>query len=191
MLQAINPAIVLKERVRHHLSAIYHDDPPDLEQLTEQLLAIMRLEEPAVEPAQHVNHWDQRDAIVITYGDTLQCDHELPLVTLKRFLDEYTDGVLSGVHILPFYPWSSDDGFSVLDYSSVNESLGSWSEISEIGAAYDLMADLVINHCSSRSLWFQNFLKNQEPGKAFRRRRRFRQMVQCEQGLWLYHTRQR
>ncbi len=167
MLQAINPAMVLKERVRQHLWAIYHDDPPDIEQLTAELLSIMRLEDPIVEPQQHVNHWDQRDAIVITYGETLQCDNEVPLVTLKRFLDEYTDGVLTGVHILPFYPWSSDDGFSVLDYSSVNESLGSWNDVSEIASRYDLMADLVINHCSSRSLWFQNFLKNREPGKDY------------------------
>jgi sucrose phosphorylase len=167
MLQATNPGVALLERVRHHLEAIYHANPPDLDELAAALVALMRLESPSVEPEQYVNHWDQRDAIVITYGDSLQCAQELPLVTLKRFLDEHTDGVLSGVHILPFYPWSSDDGFSVLDYSSVNESLGGWQEISAIAGSYDLMADLVINHCSSRSLWFENFLKNQEPGKDY------------------------
>ena len=167
MLQATNPGVVLLERVRHHLEAIYHADPLDLDELAAALIAQMRLESPSAEPEQYVNHWDQRDAIVITYGDSLQCPDELPLVTLKRFLDEHTDGVLSGVHILPFYPWSSDDGFSVLDYSSVNESLGGWDEISAIAGSYDLMADLVINHCSSRSLWFENFLKNQEPGKDY------------------------
>lgn len=167
MLQATNPGVVLLERVRHHLEAIYHADPPDLDELAAALVALMRLESPSAEPEQYVNHWDQRDAIVITYGDSLQCPDELPLVTLKRFLDEHTEDVLSGVHILPFYPWSSDDGFSVLDYSSVNESLGGWDEISAIAGSYDLMADLVINHCSSRSLWFENFLKNQEPGKDY------------------------
>jgi len=167
MLQATNPGAVPLERVRHHLEAIYHADPPDLDELAAALVALMRLESPCAEPEQYVNHWDQRDAIVITYGDSLQCADELPLVTLKRFLDEHTDGVLSGVHILPFYPWSSDDGFSVLDYSSVNESLGGWEEISAIAGSYDLMADLVINHCSSRSLWFENFLKNLEPGKDY------------------------
>ena len=167
MLQATNPDAVPLERVRHHPEAIYHADPPDLDELAAALVALMRLESPCAEPEQYVNHWDQRDAIVITYGDSLQCADELPLVTLKRFLDEHTDGVLSGVHILPFYPWSSDDGFSVLDYSSVNESLGGWEEISAIAGSYDLMADLVINHCSSRSLWFENFLKNLEPGKDY------------------------
>ncbi|NQX89837.1 MAG: alpha-amylase, partial [Halioglobus sp.] len=116
---------------------------------------------------QHINHWDQSDAIVITYGDTLQMEQEKPLATLKRFLDQYTDNLLSGVHILPFYPWSSDDGFAVLDYSSVNEALGDWNDIRAIAADYDLMADLVINHCSSRSAWFENFLKDRHPGKGY------------------------
>ncbi len=61
--------------------------------------------------------------------------------------------------MLPFYPWSSDDGFAVLDYSSVNEALGDWDDINAIARDYDLMADLVINHCSGRSLWFENFLQ--------------------------------
>jgi sucrose phosphorylase len=54
-----------------------------------------------------------------------------------------------------------------LDYSSVNEALGGWLEINAIAADYDLMADLVINHCSSRSLWFENFLQDREPGRGY------------------------
>ena len=159
----------LLERVRHHIQAIYHDNPlgADLEGLPEALLALMRLEQSTANPQQHVNHWDQRDALVITYGDSLQVENEKPLITLKRFLDEWTDGVVSGVHILPFYPWTSDDGFSVLDYSSVNEALGDWEDIYAIADQYDLMADLVINHCSIRSVWFQNFLADREPGKGY------------------------
>ena len=169
MQRTTEPGELLLERVRHHLEAIYHDNPlsADLDGLPETLIALMRIQQPEVAPAQHVNHWNASDAIVITYGDSLQARGERPLVTLKNFLDEYTDGVLSGVHILPFYPWSSDDGFSVLDYSSVNEALGTWEDISAIANRYDLMADLVINHCSSRSLWFENFLKNKEPGKDY------------------------
>ena len=160
---------ILLERVRHHVRAIYHQNPlgADLEGLPEALVALMRLQHTAAEPRQHANHWAQSDAVMIAYGDSLQVPGEKPLVTLKHFLDEYTDGVLSGVHILPFYPWSSDDGFSVLDYSSVNEALGDWHDIGAIAGSYDLMADLVINHCSSRSLWFDNFLKNRDPGKGY------------------------
>jgi sucrose phosphorylase len=159
----------LRDRVEQHLQAIYHDQPLEASMagLAEELLALMRLGAEQGPPQQHVNHWDQCDTILITYGDSLLCPGEKPLVTLKRFLDENTDRALSGVHILPFYPWSSDDGFAVLDYSSVNEALGDWGDIRAIAADYDLMADLVINHCSSRSLWFENFLKDLDPGRDY------------------------
>ncbi|MEP4487233.1 MAG: sugar phosphorylase [Halioglobus sp.] len=166
---AIETLALLKERVQHHLEAIYHSTAIDLsvEQLANELLEIMRLGENTQEPRQHVNHWDQTDTVMITYGDSLLQEGELPLVTLKHFLESYAEGSVSAVHILPFYPWSSDDGFSVLDYSSVNESLGGWADIQSIARDFDLMADLVINHCSSRSLWFQNFLKNENPGADY------------------------
>lgn len=169
MPEAPEQVELLLERVRLHVQAIYHDNPlgADLDDLPEALLALMRLEQSAAQPRQHESHWDQSDALMISYGDTLRVEGEKPLVTLKRFLDEWTDGVLSGVHILPFYPWSSDDGFSVLDYSSVNEALGDWNDIRAIASHYDLMADLVINHCSIRSPWFENFLADREPGKGY------------------------
>ena len=75
--------------------------------------------------------------------------------------------MIDGVHILPFYPFTTDDGFSVLDYSTVNPSLGDWNDIVAIAENYSLMADLVINHCSARSLWFDNFKKNRDPGRNF------------------------
>lgn len=169
MLQQVTERAQLTERVQHHLDAIYHENPlgANLEGLAAELLALMDLEDSTATPQQYVNHWDQRDAIMITYGDSVLCEGERPLQTLKRFLDTHAADSLSGVHILPFYPWSSDDGFAVLDYSSVNEALGNWSDIEAIGAGYRLMADLVINHCSGRSLWFENFLKGREPGKGF------------------------
>ena len=159
----------LLDKLRHHVEAIYHDTAIELEtcELAVQLQRLMRLENTAAEPQQHVNHWSQRDAIVMTYGDTLLREGEAPLVTLKKFFDDYADEVVTGVHILPFYPWSSDDGFSVLDYSSVNESLGDWENIAAIAEDYRLMADLVINHCSGRSLWFENFLRGRSPGKDY------------------------
>jgi len=159
----------LRDRVEQHLRAIYHANPVDrpLAGLADELLQLMGLSAGQSPELQHVNHWSQRDTVLITYGDSLLSRNEKPLVTLKRFLDESSGGMLSAVHILPFYPWSSDDGFSVLDYSSVNEALGDWDDVRAIAADYDLMADLVINHCSSRSLWFENFLKDQEPGRGY------------------------
>ena len=159
----------VRERVQHHLDAIYHENPlqAELDGLADALLELMRLDVAAAQPIQQANHWSERDALVITYGDSLLAEGEKPLHTLKRFLDERAADAVSGVHILPFYPWSSDDGFSVMDYSSVNESLGDWGDIQAIADDYDLMADLVINHCSSRGPWFENFIAGREPGKGY------------------------
>ncbi|NCF19149.1 MAG: alpha-amylase [Haliea sp.] len=169
MLQKVREQGQLRERVQRHLDAIYRDNPldADLDGLAEVLLDLMGLDASMDAPQRYINHWDQRDAIVITYGDSVLEQGERPLRTLKRFLDEHVRGYLTGVHILPFYPWSSDDGFAVLDYSSVNEALGDWADIDAIGWDYHLMADLVINHCSSRSLWFENFLRGRSPGQGY------------------------
>ncbi|MEM1155895.1 MAG: sugar phosphorylase [Pseudomonadota bacterium] len=160
---------LLAQRVQGHIDAIYHDNPlaADLSGLTDELLKLMRLSgDMPVRPG-NINHWSQRDAVMITYGDSIMRPGEKPLATLKQFLDRHGEGLLSGVHILPFYPWSSDDGFAVLDYSSVNEALGDWSLISDIAGQYDLMADFVINHCSGRSLWFENFVQGNSPGEGY------------------------
>jgi len=161
--------IELKDRVQRHLDFIYREAPSRYPagELTDRILDVMRLTPESAPPSESVSYWSQRDAAMITYGDTFLHAEEKPLHTLKTFLDEHTEGLVSCVHILPFYPYSSDDGFAVLDYSSVNESLGDWSDISAIAGGYHLMADLVINHCSSRSLWFDNFLRGREPGKDF------------------------
>ena len=155
--------------MQHHLAAIYHANPlnADLSGLADELLALMRLDPNTALVEHRVNQWTQRDTVVISYGDSLLRADEKPLKTLKTFLDEHGDGLVTAVHILPFYPWSSDDGFAVLDYSSVNESLGDWSDITAISSDYDLMADLVINHCSSRSLWFENFQRGMSPGMDY------------------------
>lgn len=167
--QTVGESPLLAQRVQGHIDAIYHDNPlaADLSGLTGELLKLMRLSgDMPVRPGD-INHWSQRDAVMITYGDSIMRPGEKPLATLKQFLDRHGDGLLSGVHILPFYPWSSDDGFAVLDYSSVNEALGDWSLIRDIAGEYDLMADFVINHCSGRSLWFENFVQGTSPGAGY------------------------
>ena len=154
--------------IKHHINAIYETvEGIDSNRLSEELIEIMRLQCINSEPTRYINHWDQSDCLVITYGDSILQDGEKPLHSLKHFLDKQVKGSINGVHILPFYPFTSDDGFSVLDYSSVNESLGDWSDIEAIAADYRLMSDLVINHCSARSPWFENFIKGREPGRDF------------------------
>ncbi|OJS99912.1 sugar phosphorylase [Marinobacter nauticus] len=135
--------------------------------VAEQLMDAMALVPDAEAPPAHQNHWDQSDIVLITYADTVQQPDEKPLVTLKRFLDDSLRDVISAVHILPFFPYSSDDGFSVMDYLAVNESHGGWNDIEAIAGDYKLMADLVINHMSARSRWFENFRKRVGPGKDY------------------------
>ena len=98
-----------------------------------------------------------RDVMLITYGDTLQ-GAEPPLQVLGRFQQEFLEGHFDLVHILPFHPYSSDDGFAVIDYYAVREDLGSWSDIEALAEHGRLMADAVINHVSSESAWLRRFL---------------------------------
>jgi sucrose phosphorylase len=109
----------------------------------------------------------QKDAILITYGDQLQDGNQSPLVCLENFLHSYLKDEISGVHILPFYPYSSDDGFSVIDYRKVDPDLGSWKEIQNIGKNFKLMFDAVINHVSRKSKWFLSFLREESPFDEF------------------------
>jgi glucosylglycerate phosphorylase len=102
----------------------------------------------------------ERDSILITYGDQVQTPSEKPLRTLGQFCQKYLTGAVSGIHILPFYPWTSDDGFSVVDYRQVDLALGSWDDVTAMQASFRLMFDGVINHISAQSEWFQGFLRD-------------------------------
>ncbi|AXT40167.1 alpha-amylase [Alteromonas sp. BL110] len=161
----------LHDKVKHHLESIYADVALDVsyETLATDLMNTIGIQQQTdiASPKSHHNYWDEDDIIMITYGDSVIDDGERPLVTLNKFLHRYCKNTVNNVHILPFFPYSSDDGFSVIDYSTVNESLGSWDDIEAIAADYGLMTDLVINHCSARSVWFDNFIKGEGPGSDF------------------------
>ena len=73
--------------------------------------------------------WSQKDALLITYGDSLIDGVYKPLDLLRDFLGQHLKGVVNGVHILPFFPFTSDDGFAVTDYRKVNPALGDWPDI--------------------------------------------------------------
>lgn len=111
--------------------------------------------------------WSERDAVLITYGDTLLDGQHKPLDLLEDFLSRHMDGVVNGVHILPFFPFSSDDGFAVTDYRSVNTTLGEWSDIARIASRFHLMSDLVLNHVSSQSAWFNEYRQGKAPYDKF------------------------
>ena len=105
------------------------------------------------------NEWiSEEDITLITYGDSIIEEGVAPLESLAKFLKEYTKGHLSNIHLLPMFPYTSDDGFSVTDYRKINPSLGTWDNIKVLSQNYDLMFDAVINHISKSSEWFKGYL---------------------------------
>ena len=102
--------------------------------------------------------FSEKDVVLITYGDSIRRAGQAPLQALHGFAAEYLQGVISAIHFLPFFPWSSDDGFSVKDFMQIDPQLGDWEDVAGIGRDFDLMFDYVVNHVSAQSQWFQNYL---------------------------------
>lgn len=121
------------------------------------------------------NGLSEKDACLITYGDILRpsksgmteseaqpgtqtAPQDTALARLGAFLKRWNRGSFSYLHILPFHPYSSDDGFSVIDYRKIDPNLGSWEDIGDLAKNQKLVFDLVLNHGSVKSEWFQGFL---------------------------------
>jgi glycosidase len=109
----------------------------------------------------------EKDAVLITYADMVEKQGAHPLSTLREFCTARLKGAFSAIHILPFYPWTSDDGFSVVDYREVDKRYGNWDDISRFSKEFELMFDLVLNHCSSKSPWFREYISGVEPGSNY------------------------
>ncbi|PAO06474.1 sugar phosphorylase [Enterobacter cloacae] len=107
--------------------------------------------------------WDENDVVLITYADQFSAEGEKALPVFTRFYNKWLSTSFSHVHLLPFYPWSSDDGFSVIDYHQVAPETGTWRDVAELKQSTSLMFDFVCNHMSAKSKWFANYLK-QTPG---------------------------
>lgn len=149
--------------IETHLKRIYPD------QYSQVATDVLRL----IDKYQLINKpddatkWTEQDILLICYGDSLVENGKPPLQTLKRFSDENLNGIISTIHILPFFPYSSDDGFSVIDYRKVNPALGDWQDINQLSRHFKLMFDLVINHVSRESLWFYDFVGDIKPAADF------------------------
>ena len=118
-------------------------------------------------PQARCRGWDQRDAVLIAYGDMVGTDGEAPLATLRRFLEQRVGDAVSALHLLPFFPSSSDDGFAVIDYRDVDPALGTWADIEALGGDYRLAVDLVINHVSGQSHWFRAYCNGLAPERHY------------------------
>lgn len=148
------------ERIRKRLVKLYGERAPEL---LERLHMMIGRYGVGINVVPLTERWTEKDTLLITYADMVQCEDERPLVTLKRFLEKRLPGTFRTVHILPFSPWTSDDGFSVVDYRKVDSRYGEWQDIEALSQTFQTMFDLVLNHCSSESPWFQDFVQGIQP----------------------------
>lgn len=148
----------LKEKLKKHFEFIYPDKDANK--------IISKVEKLAnkYETKQTGSSWiSEKDAMLITYGDSIVEEGKPGLEALNEFLTKYVNDAISAVHILPMFPYTSDDGFSVVDYKKINPDLGEWKDVENLSKNYKLMFDAVVNHISKSSDWFQKYLKQEKP----------------------------
>lgn len=161
-------AVRLRESIAVLMGSVYPDQ--DCDQLVEDVLSAFwpgseRPRRRGRAPRNTI--WNEKDSYVITYGNTFSDGVHKPLDLLKHFLETNLKGRINGVHILPYFPFTSDDGFAITDYRLVNSALGTWEDIGRIADGFRLMSDLVINHCSSQSMMFNAYLQGHQPYNRF------------------------
>lgn len=156
----------IADRIQRRLAYLYGDEAvPGLMRRLRMMMGRYGIGlEPVASPGPR---WDENESILITYADSISTEGEAPLKTLHSFLNRHAKGAIKTVHLLPFYPWSSDDGFSVIDYRKVDSRYGEWSDIEHLGGDFRLMFDLVLNHCSRRSQWFRDFVVGIAPARDY------------------------
>ena len=153
------------KKVNSHLKIIYQNilSDEEINNLTVQIFEIT----PKVKNDTTSENWNESDIFLISYGDSIVSAKDKKLKTLKNFVDEFLKPHFSNIHILPFFPFDSDDGFSITDYKKVRDDLGNWEDISLLSKDYRVMADIVINHASKQSEYFQEFVRGNYEYKDF------------------------
>jgi len=142
------------DTIKQLLINIYGHDTGQL--AFERLIPI--LEKYPIQKQAKKEFFSQQDVVLITYGDSLKKEGQAPLTALHEFVRNYLKNIFSTIHFLPFFPYSSDDGFSVMDFFTIDPDLGSWEEVKAIGNDFELMFDYVVNHFSAKSQWFADYL---------------------------------
>jgi len=166
-IQITAPAIkpTTDQTVEQLLSNIYGKEKAPA--IAKEVFKIIPLTKSLNDANANADKWDEKDIMLITYADSIKTKDEAPLKTLHQFCASTLKSEINNIHILPFNPYSSDDGFSVIDYTVVNPDHGNWDDLELFTKHFNVMADLVLNHCSRESLWFKNYLNNQSPGKDY------------------------
>lgn len=159
-----------EERIREHLIFLYGEG--QFQAIWSDLITLMEtfsldFDPPSSQKSGGIGSLTAPDAILITYGDQFQDPGRSALKSLHAFLKTNLPNEIDAVHILPFYPYSSDDGFSVIDFRQVDPKLGTWEDIAALSQDYDMMFDAVVNHISRQSDWFKAFLRGEAPYKDY------------------------
>lgn len=148
----------LRSRLSAHLGQLY--DPADAARAGEQL---MRLAHTHSVATQH-HPLTAADVWLIAYADHVSDGSRPPLQVMAQLLDGQLAGLADGLHLLPFYPWTSDDGFAVVDHLAVDPALGTWEDIRALSSTRRLMVDAVVNHVSASSTWVQEWSHGRREG---------------------------
>ena len=163
--QQVGVSQLFLELIADHLEYLYPN--VDCEALAEQCINAIGIDKNTDLTKLDPKRWTEADVILLAYGDSFLDGNRAPLKVLGETLDAHFSDFCSILHILPFFPSSSDDGFSVIDHREVDPLLGEWSDIESLSFRLKLMADVVLNHVSSESEWFTQFLLDQEPGNRY------------------------
>ena len=156
-------------QLEQHLSLLYGDAAAEIVVKIERLISSYQ---PILAKHQVAGKgkalWDESTIVLITYGDQIRDEGVPSLRSLRNFLVEHQlDRSINTVHLLPIFPYSSDDGFSVIDYRAIRTPLGDWQDVKHLGQKFDLALDFVLNHCSRESSWFAGYLNGEQPFSDF------------------------
>jgi len=153
-------------KIKNRLAKLYGRDSAD--RLLERFIMLVGRYGVGLDPSPRSSSlWNENDVVLITYADMVQTEGERAFSTLRRFCSKRLKHTISTIHILPFCPWSSDDGFSVIDYRTVDPRYGRWDDVESLGAEFDLQFDVVMNHCSKESSWMRDFVTGIAPARDY------------------------
>ena len=160
----------LKKRIHLHIERIYSTSLNETEilEFSDNIYNLIVSKKTLHSSPLLSDQWSEKTAVLITYANSITSTNNMsPLSSLEKFVSSKCQQFIDTVHILPFFPSSSDDGFAVKDYYSIDNEFGDWKDIINISKSFRVMADVVINHGSSEGVWFKNFIKGEGRGHDY------------------------